>query len=204
MSCYSRTQISDVYQEEDFFTQLYNRSLLTAFPPDDIAGLADDVLDALEKDTTIRSEHRAAITTRLKFQQCFLQATQDALESMPEAVKLAWAQLQEFVQPVKDTHSLGKLVPEAISSKIQRKVASSNPPRPVVELEFTAAIDFVSRLCKDGILVEGVSECSDLGAAVVRISFSAYVELTEVRTLCFTSRLNIHNQQSICAASYNG
>lgn len=47
--------------------------------------------------------------------------------------------------------SLGKEVPEAFSMKIQRKLASTVPPRPIVNVSSKDALAHMKRLCQDAI-----------------------------------------------------
>ena len=159
-------------QEEDFFTQLYKRSLLSVIQSDHIITLAEEVSSASKINTTIPSLQRDAIHSRINLQLEFLIATRDALDSTSEAVKASWQRLSTILQSARLTHHVGIPVPDAISAKIQRRLASSVPPQPVVELGFDLAMDFLSRLCKDGVLAEGISECNDLGSTMVSLLHS--------------------------------
>ena len=118
-------------------------------------------------DTTISQLQRNAIHIRIDLQIGFLIATKDSLDSKPEVVKASWQRLSTILQPVKTTNYMGIPVPESISAKIQRRLASSVPPQPVFELGFDQAMGFLSRLCKDGILAESISDCRDLGSTIV-------------------------------------
>ncbi|CAF9903267.1 MAG: hypothetical protein GOMPHAMPRED_000162 [Gomphillus americanus] len=168
---YRRISEETYYEEEDFFTQLYNRPLLTVFPSEQISLLAVKLLETLDTDTSIPQVQREAIISRLKVQYCFLDAVQDTLESILEAGKPLWEKLLDQLQPVQDSHKLGKSIPGTISSKLQRRIASSVPPRPVVELSFPSAIEFMKRLCKNGSLLGEITKCDDLSALVMFVSF---------------------------------
>jgi len=48
-----------------------------------------------------------------------------------------------------DTHQLGKAVPGSFSTKIQRRLASTVPPRPIVEVDFREALEKLKQLCLD-------------------------------------------------------
>lgn len=121
----------------------------------------------LTLDTTISHLQREAIHSRINLQMGFLIATRDALDSTSEAVKSSWHRFSVILESVRVTHHVGTPVLDATSAKIQRRLASSVPPQPVFELGFDRAVEFLSRLCKDGVLVEDVSVCRDLGSCVV-------------------------------------
>ncbi len=50
---------------------------------------------------------------------------------------------------LKTTHQLGQVVPAAFSAKMQRRLASTVPPRPIVELDFQDALAKLQQLCID-------------------------------------------------------
>lgn len=52
---------------------------------------------------------------------------------------------------VKESFSIGKRVPDAFSQKIQRKLASTLPPRPIVAVSLEDALAHLTRLCEDAI-----------------------------------------------------
>jgi hypothetical protein len=60
-----------------------------------------------------------------------------------------WLPVNSTLQSIHSTHSLGTPVPTAFSPKIQRKLASTVPPRPIVELEFKDAYDKWKQLSID-------------------------------------------------------
>ena len=50
---------------------------------------------------------------------------------------------------IRATHQLGQVVPGAFSSKMQRRLASTVPPRPIVELDFKDALEKLQHICAD-------------------------------------------------------
>ena len=60
-----------------------------------------------------------------------------------------WEGCINLLSNLRDTHSFGKAVPESFSVKVQRRLASTVPPRPVVDVEFEDAFDLLQRLCRD-------------------------------------------------------
>lgn len=116
----------------------------------------DDLLDALE--------------ARVHFRDVFLSATECPQHiKKPDLARAPWEEGLSLLRLIKESHSLGKAVEEAFSAKLQRKLASTNPPRPIVQLSFDDAYDHLSRLFEDGQDVIDVlnytdSQCLQVGA----------------------------------------
>lgn len=66
-----------------------------------------------------------------------------------DEASVAWTPIAMSLSELKDTHSLAKLVPESFSPKIQRTLASTVPPRPIVNFSFEDACEKLSQLCAD-------------------------------------------------------
>jgi hypothetical protein len=60
-----------------------------------------------------------------------------------------WPPVLANITNITSTHALGKTVPDSFSTKIQRKLASTVPPRPIVELAFKDALENLTQLCID-------------------------------------------------------
>jgi hypothetical protein len=60
-----------------------------------------------------------------------------------------WMSIPQLVLPVKETHVLGSRVSAAFSPKIQRRLASTVPPKPMVEKNFVDAMMNLERMCQD-------------------------------------------------------
>jgi hypothetical protein len=60
-----------------------------------------------------------------------------------------WTESRALVVEIEKDHDLGKPVPEAWSVSVQRKLASSVPPRPLVETPFSEAIARLKQLCSE-------------------------------------------------------
>jgi hypothetical protein len=106
---------------------------------------------------------------------------------------------------------LSKSVPDAFSVKLQRKLASTVPPRPVVTIAFEAAYKHLERLCHDGRDLTEVLNYYDSHSLMVSILLSCHfsANLTsrhsspffrqESRNLRFTSALYYNTTYSeIC------
>lgn len=53
------------------------------------------------------------------------------------------------IDEIRDTNQLGKPVPGSFSTKIQRRLASTVPPRPIVDVDFKEALQNLKQLCVD-------------------------------------------------------
>lgn len=68
---------------------------------------------------------------------------------------------------VKNTVQLGIAVPDAFSIKVQRKLASTVPPRPVIEVGQDAAFQHLEQMCKDAAVVVDVLQYHDSQSLLV-------------------------------------
>ncbi|KAJ4335971.1 N-alpha-acetyltransferase, non-catalitic subunit [Ascochyta clinopodiicola] len=123
----------DYFEEEDFYVFL--RELDAAVEV--IEDPALDVKDAL----------RSAITSRLEFRRDFLRALD--LDHPLEHMASSWPPVLQGMTTIKATHQLGQSVPGAFSTKMQRRLASTVPPRPIVEFDFKDALDLLEHICVD-------------------------------------------------------
>ena len=114
--------------------------------------MIDRALSWLESaDVLIEPEEvKAAMIDRFKFRRAFLGALAHDNRPTEHLSSLAWKECLEFLPSITATHKLGKLVPGSFSVKLQRKLASTVPPRPIVELSMHAALAHLERLCQDG------------------------------------------------------
>lgn len=90
---------------------------------------------------------RSAILSRLEFRKSFLQALD--LDLSLGQVSHTWPRIVQSLSKLKATHQLGQVVPGAFSTKMQRRLASTVPPRPIVELDFKDAMQKLEQLCTD-------------------------------------------------------
>lgn len=109
-----------------------------------------------------------ALDFRLELRYAFLRAIElSDLRSQPDSLKLPWIQMKAILDPIAKSHSLGTPRPEFFSAKLQRRLASTMPPRPVVELSFEDAIDHFRRLVVDGVEVGDVLRYTDSQSLLV-------------------------------------
>ena len=98
-------------------------------------------------DLDMKDGLRSALRSRLQFRQDFLRALD--LDHPLEQMSASWSPVFSGLPAIKDTYQLGKSVPGAFSTKMQRRLASTVPPRPIVEFEFKEALDLLEHLCID-------------------------------------------------------
>lgn len=135
------------YEDEDFVTHLYNRNLLTSISEEEILQLLEEATKWLAKvDVAQPQEMKTALTHRLSLRKAFLESLAHALRP---TVSAEWAKCNELLESVRSTARLGSWVPAAFSAKLQRKLASTVPPRPMVTLDLPSALAFFQRLCQD-------------------------------------------------------
>lgn len=158
-----RVQSEHSYEEEDFVTNTYNRMLLSSVPTAAIRKAirgARDVLKSLHG--SIDGEILDALDCRLSLRDIFLSATECPQHvKEPEKARQPWKEGIVMLPGLKASHHLVKPVDESFSAKLQRKLASTVPPRPIVELSFDDAFGHLTRLFADGLEVIGVLDYTD-------------------------------------------
>ncbi|KAI2484895.1 amino-acid N-acetyltransferase protein [Pyrenophora tritici-repentis] len=138
----------DYFEEEDFCTHTYNRVLFVSVPMDVFLRELDAGVEVLEDtDLKIDDTLRKAILSRLELRKDFLRALD--LDLPLDQMSHSWPPIFQGIDALKTTHQLGKSVPGAFSPKMQRRLASTVPPRPVVELDFTDALSKLHHIASD-------------------------------------------------------
>ncbi|KAF2280481.1 amino-acid N-acetyltransferas-like protein subunit Mak10 [Westerdykella ornata] len=136
------------FEEEDFATHTYHRTLFPQIPLDVFLRELDAAVEQLDDPgLTITDSLRGAITGRLLFRKAFLLAL-DLDCPLPHSSS-TWPPVLSLLPSISTTHQLSVPVPGAFSNKIQRRLASTVPPRPVVELAFSDAFTHLKQLCHD-------------------------------------------------------
>ncbi len=135
-------------KEEDFVANLYNRNLFTEFSVADISKKMDDAIAYVEKDssTSMNETLKAGLRNRLELRQNLLRAVQ--LNDIVDSQRVTfWERCLELLPTLSQTNKLGKPVLDSFSIKIQRRLASSVPPRPLISISFDDAFAHLSRQC---------------------------------------------------------
>lgn len=137
-------------KEEDFVLSLYNRSLLARFEVDEILKILDEAHDTIRNSFPKLPEVlKKALSTRLEIRRTFLAAVDFGHSNHKETIR-DWETCNALLPVLKTTHHLGKPVEGSFSVKLQRKLASTVPPRAVVVVNFDDAWDIFSRICHGG------------------------------------------------------
>ncbi|KAL8983209.1 MAG: hypothetical protein Q9205_002485 [Flavoplaca limonia] len=160
-----RIRAEQYYEEEDFVSNLYNRNLLTNFETDQIEVLLHDAMKFTEQQPRLDEALRRAILARLTLRQQILRAMELELILEKDNCIQLWKNCMGLLPEIHQTQRLGTPVKEAFSVKMQRKLTSSVPPRPMVEITFEDAHEFLSNLCRDAADVYHVLDyhgCSNL------------------------------------------
>ncbi|KJZ75053.1 hypothetical protein HIM_05539 [Hirsutella minnesotensis 3608] len=190
-----RIKSEHYYEEEDFVTNTYNRNLLTRIPTSDVMQVLTDAEDLLAScKNSIGEEVTEALISRLALRRSFLAAAECPQHMKePEKAQKPWREGRDLIAKIGSTHDLARPVADAFSAKLQRKLASTMPPRPIVELAFQDAFRHLSRLFEDGADVIRVLDYTDsqcLQTFVATFQARRPQPLVYVRTLLQTFLFN--------------
>lgn len=137
-------------QEEDFVTHTYNRDLFDSVQDSAVISCLKDAQLKLSASGMPSLELTNALCMRLKFRIAFLTAVSSAEQRDMTSSREAWDEVVALLSGVSTSHELSRPVTDAFSVKLQRKLASTVPPRPVVTIAFETACKHLQRLCHDG------------------------------------------------------
>lgn len=99
---------------------------------------------------------KTALLSRLNFRKSYMAAVAFDDDVGVLGSPSAWQQCSKLLPNLLESKALGTEVTDAFSAKIQRRLASTVPPRPIVSITFEEAHTYLSRLCQDGKEVFGV------------------------------------------------
>ncbi|OTB04598.1 hypothetical protein M426DRAFT_22738 [Hypoxylon sp. CI-4A] len=151
-------------QEEDFVTNTYDRSLLVDIPVASISNLLQKARgDIRTLSNSIPKDISTALDLRLELRIAFLRALDLSTlrKANPDSLKMPWMQMEGLIDHIKKQHSLAKPVPEAFSTKLQRQLASTMPPRPIVQPSFEESYDHFKQFFQDGINIMDILKYSE-------------------------------------------
>ena len=136
-------------QEEDFVANLYSRDLLPKVDVVDICHMIHESLTYVNKLTSLSNSLKTALINRLELRSAFLSAVQ--FDEIIGGQRVAsWERSLTLLPVLSETVHLGVQVEASFSVKVQRRLASTVPPRPIVNIHFNEAFDRLVRLCQDG------------------------------------------------------
>lgn len=136
------------------------------------------------------------------FRHEFLSALQQDVEVLETRSAENFTSCIAQLRPLTETVALGKPVPDAFSLKIQRKLASTVPPRPMVNITSDDALAHLKRLCQDAIDMQQMLDYtgpSNFKACTLELesSFGSNLYYRLLYGLCFLAN---HNHQFIFVA----
>ena len=93
-----------------------------------------------------------ALDLRLELRVAFLRSMElyPLRKSNPESLKMPWIQMSGLMEHIKKQHGLARDVPEAFSTKLQRRLASTMPPRPIIQPSFDDTYTQFKQMFQDG------------------------------------------------------
>ncbi|KAL4944560.1 hypothetical protein BDV06DRAFT_220186 [Aspergillus oleicola] len=139
------------YEEEDFSTQLYNRSLLPHLEHQPLLDLLSRAISWIDEQDAMDAAVKSAIRTRLEFRKDFFSALQQDILIVQTRSVVKFESCLTTLPALKESNQVSRPVPESFSWKIQRKLASTVPPRPMVRISLEDALAHLKRLFQDGI-----------------------------------------------------
>ncbi len=133
-------------------TATYNRVLLRGIPSKELSGILQDAISWLQE-ASLGDPIRKALLDRLYFRKGLLKATlwieHGELPLSLDQTQPHWQECSKHLDAIDKSHHLGEPVSKSFSVKLQRKLASQVPPRPIVEISFETALSYFRKLCQD-------------------------------------------------------
>lgn len=138
------------YEEEDFVVSLYHRKLLDDFELVNISTKIEDAMAYVTEETNSTDRPlKDALLKRLELRNMLLSAVQ--LDGFLDHHRARlWEGCLELLPMLSQTNKLGVPLENSYSIKVQRKLASSVPPRPIVKISFDEALTRLSEICENG------------------------------------------------------
>ncbi|KIW28902.1 uncharacterized protein PV07_04757 [Cladophialophora immunda] len=182
------------YEEEDFAPQIYNRPLLHDFSVGEVMDSLQDA-HAFVQNGNLPQPLMAALKDRVNARSAFLRL----LHSCELRERPANSTLEgnlALIKAIEETSILGRPTPTvAFTLKMQRGLASSVPPRPMIVMEKEKAFSFFRQLLTDtttAFQMLDITCSSDLLVAYQRFMAQTSQPAVYVRAL-LQSFLNIDN-----------
>lgn len=133
-------QSQNFCEEEDFVTHLFGRELAPKLNTDDCYKSLDEALRYVST-ANLPADVSEALKARLCFRRTYLACLINDIDD--------WADLITRMQIIDRTNSLGQPLPEAFSDKVQRQLATSTPPRPMLQVSWKKACTKWTKMCAD-------------------------------------------------------
>jgi hypothetical protein len=168
--------VKPVIQEEDFVSNLYNRKLFSDLDIGQFNSFLDEAIQFVHDDKSLTVELRKAILCRLAFRKEFLEVVSHEQDPIQRDDVWSWKPCLDLLEKLFESKGIGKPVPAAFSTKIQRRLASSVPPRPLVTVNISEAYEYLKRLFEDGKAAMPLLDC-ERGSQMIVISFIELLEM---------------------------
>jgi len=133
-------QSQNYYEEEDFVTHLFGRELLPKVDDNAAVRHLDGAIRSLS-DTPLPADVREALQARLQFRRSYLTSLSGEEDR--------WAVLKRILNQLDHGHHLSHPVPDAFSDKVQRQLATSTPPRPMLVSSWKDACQQWTKMLED-------------------------------------------------------
>lgn len=131
-------------------SSLYNRNLLSGFGAAEIESILESALAYVDQGIDLATEmFQDALKSRLEFRKGILRAVGN-IDCDGSSEINPWTWCLETLPNIMETKELGVLTQHSFNAKIQRKLASNVPPRPVVETNFEDAFAYFQKICENG------------------------------------------------------
>ena len=134
----------------------------------DILVLVQSALDLFNDTSFVESSQlRDALTARLEFRRDLLRVVSTDVKDPSDSRSTLWRSVLLILPKISQSADHSYDASEAFSTKIQRRMASSVPPRPIVSIAFREAFVFLQRLCEDGLEAEKVFQCAAPSSIII-------------------------------------
>lgn len=142
-------QSQTYFEEEDFNTHTFSRNMLSDIDDDNCLELIGEAVSWLQEQQEIDEEVREGLRMRLELAHSLyhivLPVAVDQLEKSGET----WSYVLPAIKQLQLSHKSARPVAEAFSAKVQRRLASTVPPRPIVEVDFMEACNMILAMFGD-------------------------------------------------------
>ena len=132
-------------------SNLYHRKLLSDFEVAEIEDALEEAITCVgQQERSVTEREIDALSSRLRLRKALLAAVVLDVNVDERTQVGSWERCLHILPTLLETKDVGKAVESSFSAKIQRRLASSVPPRPVVNVCFEDAHAYLSQLCQNG------------------------------------------------------
>lgn len=148
---------------------MYHRKLLSDFEVTDVERLLEDALAWLRQPEGLCTDGlQVALSNRIEFRKAFLSVMKLGNLRDGRIQIHFWEICLNVLPSLLETEELGVAVDTSFSTKIQRRLASTVPPRPIVQIPFQESHLFLYQICQNGKEISRAIDCPDGNSWLVR------------------------------------